>query len=61
VSRIRRFFVEAFQELKKVNWPTPEQARNLTVLVLAVSLVVGLYIAFFDVIFGAIATRLGAG
>jgi preprotein translocase SecE subunit len=61
VSRIRLFFVEAFQELKKVNWPTPEQARNLTVLVLAVSLVVGLYIAFFDVIFGAIATRLGAG
>ena len=61
MSRIRRFFVEAFQELKKVNWPTPEQARNLTVLVLAVSLVVGLYIAFFDVIFGAIATRLGAG
>ena len=61
MSRIRRFFVEAWQELKKVNWPTPEQARNLTVLVLAVSLVVGLYIAFFDVIFGAIATRLGAG
>jgi len=58
VSRIRRFLYEAWQELKKVNWPTPEQARNLTVLVLAVSLVVGLYIAFFDVIFGAIATRL---
>jgi preprotein translocase SecE subunit len=44
-----------------VNWPTPEQARNLTVLVLAVSLVVGLYIAFFDVIFGAIAKALNAG
>ncbi|HJX67152.1 MAG TPA: preprotein translocase subunit SecE [Candidatus Limnocylindrales bacterium] len=61
MSRIRRFFVEAWQELKKVNWPTPEQARNLTVLVLAVSLVVGLYIAFFDVIFGAIAKALNAG
>ena len=61
MSRIRRFFVEAYQELKKVNWPTPEQARNLTVLVLAVSFVVGLYIAFFDVIFGAIAKALNAG
>ena len=61
MSRIRRFFVEAWQELKKVNWPTPEQARNLTVLVLAVSLGVGLYIAFFDVIFGAIAKALNAG
>jgi preprotein translocase SecE subunit len=44
-----------------VNWPTPEQARNLTVLVLAVSFVVGLYIAFFDIIFGAIATRISGG
>jgi preprotein translocase SecE subunit len=57
VSRIRRFFVEAWQELKKVNWPTPEQARNLTVLVLAISFVVGAYITFFDIIFGAIAAR----
>ncbi len=61
MSRIRRFFVEAYQELKKVNWPTPEQARNLTVLVLAVSFVVGLYIAFFDIIFGAIATHISGG
>ena len=61
MSRIRRFFIEAWQELKKVNWPTPEQARNLTVLVLAVSFVVGSYITVFDVIFGAIAKALNAG
>ncbi len=51
MSRIRRFFNEAWTELKKVTWPTPAQARNLTVLVLAVSAAVGLYITFFDVIF----------
>ena len=61
MSRIRRFFYEAYQELKKVNWPTPEQARNLTVLVLAISFVVGAYITFFDVIFGAIAKAFNAG
>jgi preprotein translocase, SecE subunit, bacterial len=61
VSRIRRFFSEAWQELKKVNWPTPQQARNLTVLVLAVSFVVGLYISIFDFIFGAIAKHFNAG
>ncbi|MGD0020423.1 MAG: preprotein translocase subunit SecE [Candidatus Limnocylindrales bacterium] len=61
MSRIRRFFYEAWQELKKVNWPTPEQARNLTILVLAVSIVVGSYITFFDVIFGAIAKAINAG
>jgi preprotein translocase subunit SecE len=61
VSRIRRFFLEAWQELKKVNWPTPEQARNLTVLVLAVSFIVGMYISVFDYVFGLIATRISGG
>jgi len=61
VSRIRSFFVEAWQELKKVNWPTPEQARNLTVLVIAISFVVGMYITFFDVVFGEVAKLLHAG
>ncbi len=61
MSRIRRFFNEAWTELKKVTWPTPAQARNLTVLVLAVSAAVGLYIAIFDVIFTTIVQQLGAG
>ena len=61
MSRIRRFFYEAWQELKKVNWPTPEQARNLTVIVLIVSFVVGSYITLFDVIFGAVAKHFNAG
>ena len=61
MSRITRFFQEAWQELKKVTWPTPEQARNLTILVLAVSAAVGLYITFFDYFFGLIAKALNAG
>ena len=42
---------EAWSELKKVSWPTPAQTRNLTVLVFVVSIAVGLYITFFDLIF----------
>ena len=60
LDRIRRFLDESWSELKKVTWPTREQTRNLTVLVFAVSLVVGLYITFFDVIFGE-AVRLLSG
>jgi preprotein translocase SecE subunit len=56
VSRIRRFIEEAWSELKKVSWPTPEQTRNLTVLVFVVSLAVGLYITVLDTVFqGAVA------
>ena len=40
---------------------TPEQARNLTILVLAVCAAVGLYITFFDYFFGLIAKALKAG
>ena len=58
MSRIQRFVLDSFQELKKVNWPTPEQARNLTILVLAVSAAVGIYISIFDYIFGLISTMI---
>ena len=51
MSRIRRFIDEAWSELRKVSWPTPEQTRNLTVLVFAVSLAVGLYITVLDSVF----------
>ena len=51
MSRLRRFVDEAWSELKKVSWPTPEQTRNLTVLVFVVSLAVGLYITVLDTVF----------
>ena len=61
MSRIQRFVQDSWQELKKVNWPTPQQARNLTVLVLVVSAAVALYISAFDYAFGLIAKAINAG
>jgi len=60
VERFRRFLDEAWSELKKVSWPTRQQVRNLTLLVLGVSLAVGLYITVFDFIFTE-AVRLFSG
>jgi len=51
VTRIRRYFDEVISELRKVSWPTREQVRNLTVLVFAISLVVGIYITILDGVF----------
>ena len=48
MKRLRRYFDEVWSELRKVSWPTREQVRNLTVLVFAISLVVGLYITVLD-------------
>ena len=61
MTRIRRFLNEAWSELKKVHWPTREQTRNLTVLVFVISAVIGVYIAFFDLIFTQVITRLTPG
>jgi preprotein translocase subunit SecE len=51
VTRFRRYFDEVWSELRKVSWPTREHVRNLTVLVFAISLVVGIYITILDTIF----------
>ena len=61
MSRLKRFIQATLQELQKVTWPTPQQARNLTVVVLAVSAAVGVYIAVFDYVFGIISTRIVGG
>jgi preprotein translocase subunit SecE len=54
VKRIRRYFDEVWSELKKVSWPTREQVRSLTVLVFAISVVIGLYITVLDSVLVAI-------
>jgi preprotein translocase SecE subunit len=51
MKRIRRFLAEAASELRKVAWPTWTQVRNLTVLVFAVSFVIGSFIAVVDTLF----------
>ena len=54
MTRIRRYFDEVWSELRKVSWPTREHVRNLTVLVFAISFVVGIYISFWDIVFQGI-------
>ncbi len=42
------FFRETWSELKKVAWPTRQEAINLTVVVIVVSVVVGLLLGTID-------------
>ncbi len=51
---MRRYFNESWSELKKVTWPTRETVIRLTLLVIAVSIVVGLYIAVLDRLFNSL-------
>jgi preprotein translocase SecE subunit len=47
-SRIRNYLIEAWSELRKVAWPTRQTVVNLTLIVIAVSIGVGAYIAVLD-------------
>jgi preprotein translocase subunit SecE len=38
------------EELKKVTWPTREQTIRLTVIVIGISLIIGVYIGIIDVL-----------
>ena len=48
MNKATKFLKEVQAELKKVTWPTQEQALRLTGIVVGVSLVVGLYIGVLD-------------
>ena len=45
------FFQEAVAELRKVHWPTREQTRTLSLLVIGVSIAVGLLLGGIDLVF----------
>jgi preprotein translocase subunit SecE len=51
-NAIQRYYRETTGELRKVSWPTWPEARRLTILVLLVMLVIGLFLAGVDYLAG---------
>ncbi len=47
-NTIQRYFGETAGELRKVSWPTWPEARQLTILVIIVMVVVGLFLGVVD-------------
>ncbi|MFH0773027.1 MAG: preprotein translocase subunit SecE [bacterium] len=45
-----RFGSGIVEELKKVTWPTKEETIRLTVIVIGISLIIGVYIGIIDVL-----------
>jgi len=55
---MRRYLTESWAELKKVAWPTRETVIRLTLLVVAVSVAVGIYIFVLDRIFNTLVDQV---
>ena len=47
-NAVQRYFQETSGELRKVSWPTWPEARQLTVLVIIVMVVVGIFLGGVD-------------
>ena len=58
LTGIRRYVIESWSELKKVAWPTRETVIRLTILVVAVSIGVGIYIFVLDRIFNTLVDQV---
>lgn len=58
VGRLRNWFVETVAELRKVAWPDSETTRNLTVVVVGISVAIGFLLGIADSILTALYTLL---
>ena len=53
-NAIVRYLKETRAELRKVSWPTREQATNLTLIVLAVTIAMAIFLGAVDFLFATL-------
>jgi len=57
-NAIQRYMRETGGELRKVSWPSRQEATNLTLIVLAVMAFMGIFLGLTDVIFSRLLTMV---
>ena len=53
-NRVQRYIRESIGELKKVNWPTRQEAINLTIIVLIVTFSMSAVLGLLDFVFSKV-------
>lgn len=56
-----RYFKETRAEIRKVTWPTRDEAVNLTLIVLAVTVAMALFLGAIDYIFATLIRLIVSG
>ena len=52
MNKITQFLREAYSEMKKVSWPSRELTIQYTILVIAISISVAIFLGVLDYMFG---------
>lgn len=60
VQKTQRFWRETVGELRKVSWPTSEEAWKMTKLVMLVMAFMSIILGFFDFVFSRLISLLVA-
>ncbi|MGH2535789.1 MAG: preprotein translocase subunit SecE [Candidatus Promineifilaceae bacterium] len=50
-NTIARYVRETRGELRKVTWPSAEESRRLTAIVIGVTIVMAIFLGFWDLVF----------
>jgi preprotein translocase subunit SecE len=58
VERLRKNIDDIASELRKVTWPTRDETRNLTIVVIGISAVLGLFLGGIDLVLSSLYTLL---
>ena len=61
MDKVIRFLKEVKRELSKVSWPTRNQIIQYTLVVIAISLAVAVFLGVLDFVFGWILNRFIIG
>ena len=58
MRKIQQYVKESIQELQKVTWPTWEELKGSTLVVMLFSVIMGCYIAGLDVAFSMVIDKI---
>ncbi|MDM8521052.1 preprotein translocase subunit SecE [Anaerolineales bacterium HSG6] len=60
-NAVVKYYKETRAELRKVTWPTREEARTLTLVITAVTIAMAIFLGVFDYIFQVVVRGIISG
>ena len=49
INKIKTFFIQVIEELKKVSWSSREELMGATLVVIVITLIMSVFIGVFDI------------
>ncbi len=57
-ARMKKYFKDTKSELKKVTWPTKEQLKKNTLVIISFIIMIGIFLFVFDALFAWLSSLL---